>query len=146
MIKIDGIIITKLTYRQVVRSSVSPMRCAFPSSMWRRRTAQDLVPFDKYAFIDNFLDPLFTVDENKAGVQEKGPTSLIELSQLTNEQRKKLIDLLDSDGYDMLSKHFVRERDSWNEYKLVANEESYAMEIVDRNGKVIKAYKADRLL
>ena len=76
----------------------------------------------------------------------KGSGSLIELSNLTSEQRQKLNALLNKDGYDVLSKHFVRERDSWNEYKVEANEKSYQIEVIDRNGKVIKAYKADRLL
>ena len=81
-----------------------------------------------------------------AEVKAKSEGPLIELSRLTNDQRHKLNTLLNEDGYEALSKHFVRETSTWNEYKLVANEDSYAMEIVNRDGKVIKAYKADQLI
>ncbi len=147
MIDIDGIIITKLDGTAKGGSIFSIAHAMRIPILYVGvgEQPEDLVKFDKYAFIDNFLDPLFTIDE-ESEPKEKGSSSLIELSQLTNEQRKKLVELLDKDGYDMLSKHFVRERDSWNEYKLIANETSYAMEIVDRNNKVIKAYKADQLL
>jgi len=148
MIDIDGIIITKLDGTAKGGSIFSiayAMRIPI-LYVGVGEQPEDLVPFDKYAFIDNFLDPLFTLDEENGTTAAKAPASLIELSNLTNEQRQKLNALLNEDGYEVLSRHFVREKSSWNEYKLVANEESYAMEIVDRNGKVIKAYKADRLL
>ncbi len=147
MIDIDGIIITKLDGTAKGGSIFSIAHAMRIPILYVGvgEQPEDLVKFDKYAFIDNFLDPLFTLDEEtEAKPKTGGP--LIELSRLTNEQRQKLMELLESDGYDMLSKHFVRERDSWNEYKLIANETSYAMEIVDRNDKVIKAYKADQLL
>jgi len=148
MIDIDGIIITKLDGTAKGGSIFSiayAMRIPI-LYVGVGEQPEDLVPFDKYAFIDNFLDPLFTLDEENGTTAAKAPASLIELSNLTNEQRQKLNALLNEDGYEVLSRHFVREKSSWNEYKLVANEESYAMEIVDRNGKVIKSYKADRLL
>ena len=148
MIDIDGIIITKLDGTAKGGSIFSiayAMRIPI-LYVGVGEQPEDLVPFDKYAFIDNFLDPLFTLDEENGTTAAKAPASLIELSNLTNEQRQKLNALLNEDGYEVLSRHFVREKSSWNEYKLVANEESYAMEIVDRNGKVVKAYKADKLL
>ncbi len=147
MIDIDGIIITKLDGTAKGGSIFSIAHAMRIPILYVGvgEQPEDLVKFDKYAFIDNFLDPLFTVDDD-AAPKEKGPDSLIELSRLNNEQRHKLNALLEADGYEALSKHFVREKSSWNEYKLVANETSYAMEIVDRNEKVIKAYKADQLL
>jgi fused signal recognition particle receptor len=148
MIKIDGIIITKLDGTAKGGSIFSIAHAMRIPILYVGvgEQPEDLVPFDKYAFIDNFLEPLFSVDESNVGIQEKGPASLIELSQLTGEQRQRLNALLAADGYDVLSKHFVRERDSWNEYKIEPNEKSYQIEVIDRNGKVIKAYKADRLL
>ena len=148
MIDIDGIIITKLDGTAKGGSIFSIAHAMRIPILYVGvgEKPEDLVKFDKYAFIDNFLDPLFTLDEEAGTTAAKAPASLIELSSLTNEQRQKLNALLNEDGYEVLSRHFVREKSSWNEYKLVANEESYAMEIVDRNGKVIKAYKADRLL
>ena len=148
MIDIDGIIITKLDGTAKGGSIFSIAHAMRIPILYVGvgEKPEDLVKFDKYAFIDNFLDPLFTLDEEAGTTAAKAPASLIELSSLTNEQRQKLNALLSEDGYEVLSRHFVREKSSWNEYKLVANEESYAMEIVDRNGKVIKAYKADRLL
>ena len=148
MIDIDGIIITKLDGTAKGGSIFSIAHAMRIPILYVGvgEQPEDLVPFDKYAFIDNFLDPLFTLDEENGTTAAKAPASLIELSNLTNEQRQKLNALLDADGYDVLSKHFVRERDSWNEYKIEANEKSYQIEIVDRNGKVIKAYKADRFL
>jgi fused signal recognition particle receptor len=147
MIDIDGIIITKLDGTAKGGSIFSIAHAMRIPILYIGVGEQpdDLVKFDKYAFIDNFLDPLFTVDD-EAEIKVKSGGPLIELSRLTNEQRQKLTTLLNADGYDMLSKHFVREQNSWNEYKLVANETSYAMEIVDRNDKVIKTYKADQLL
>ena len=148
MIDIDGIIITKLDGTAKGGSIFSIAHAMRIPILYVGvgEKPEDLVKFDKYAFIDNFLDPLFTLDEEAGTTAAKAPASLIELSSLTNEQRQKLNALLNEDGYEVLSRHFVREKSSWNEYKLVANEESYAMEIVDRNDKVIKAYKADRLL
>ncbi len=147
MIDIDGIIITKLDGTAKGGSIFSIAHAMRIPILYVGvgEQPEDLVKFDKYAFIDNFLDPLFTIDD-EAEVKPKNDGPLIELSRLTNEQRQKLTTLLNADGYDMLSKHFVREQSSWNEYKLIANETSYAMEIVDKNDKVIKAYKADQLL
>ncbi len=148
MIDIDGIIITKLDGTAKGGSIFSIAHAMRIPILYVGvgEQPEDLVKFDKYAFIDNFLDPLFTLEEENGTTAAKAPASLIELSSLTSEQRQKLTSLLNEDGYEVLSRHFVREKSSWNEYKLVANEESYAMEIVDRNDKVIKAYKADRLL
>jgi len=146
MIDIDGIIITKLDGTAKGGSVFSIAHALRIPILYVGvgEQPEDLVKFDKYEFIENFLEPLFTEEKSGAAAKAGGP--LIELSNLTEEQRKKLNALLDADGFDVLSKHFVRERKSWNEYKLVSNETTYAMEIVDRNGKVIKAYKADQLI
>jgi fused signal recognition particle receptor len=147
MIDIDGIIITKLDGTAKGGSIFSIAHAMRIPILYVGVGEQpdDLVKFDKYAFIDNFLEPLFTIDDD-AEVKAKSEGPLIELSRLTNEQRHKLYALLNEDGYEALSKHFVRETSTWNEFKLVANEDSYAMEIVDRNDRVIKAYKADQLI
>jgi len=148
MIDIDGIIITKLDGTAKGGSIFSIAHALRIPILYVGvgEKPEDLVPFDKYAFIDNFLDPLFNIEEEAEGGQEKTGGPLIELSRLTGEQRQKLNALLAEDGFEVLSRHFVREKSSWNEYKLIANEESYAMEVVDRNDKVVKTYKADRLL
>jgi len=147
MIDIDGIIITKLDGTAKGGSIFSIAHALRIPILYVGVGEQpkDLVAFDKYAFIDNFLDPLFEIDEESDKLNSVSG-SLIEITLLTAEQRQKLNTLLNADGYDVLSKHFVRDQKTWNEYKILANEDSYAMEITARDGSVIKAYKADQLL
>ena len=147
MIDIDGIIITKLDGTAKGGSIFSIAHALRIPILYVGVGEQpkDLVVFDKYAFIDNFLDPLFEIDEESDKLNSVSG-SLIEITQLTAEQRQKLNTLLNADGYDVLSKHFVRNQKTWDEYKILANEDSYAMEITARDGSVIKAYKADQLL
>ena len=147
MIDIDGIIITKLDGTAKGGSIFSIAHALRIPILYVGVGEQpkDLVVFDKYAFIDNFLDPLFEIDEESDKLNSVSG-SLIEITQLTAEQRQKLNTLLNADGYDVLSKHFVRDQKTWDEYKILANEDSYAMEITARDGSVIKAYKADQLL
>jgi len=147
MIDIDGIIITKLDGTAKGGSIFSIAHALRIPILYVGvgEQPEDLVVFDKYAFIDNFLDPLFVIDEESDKLNAVSG-SLIEITQLTSEQRQKLNALLAADGYDVLSKHFVRDQKTWNEYKVLANENAYAMEITDRDGTVIKSYKADQLL
>ncbi len=147
MIDIDGIIITKLDGTAKGGSIFSIAHALRIPILYVGVGEQpkDLVVFDKYAFIDNFLDPLFEIDEESDKLNSVSG-SLIEITQLTAEQRQKLNDLLNTDGYDVLSKHFVRDQKTWDEYKILANEDSYAIEITAKDGSVIKSYKADQLL
>ena len=147
MIDIDGIIITKLDGTAKGGSVFSIAHALRIPILYVGvgEQPEDLVVFDKYAFIDNFLDPLFEINEESDKLNSVSG-SLIEITNLTAEQRQKLNTLLQADGYDVLSKHFVRDQKTWNEYKLLPNEDAYAIEVLDRDGNVLKSYKADQLL
>ncbi len=147
MIDIDGIIITKLDGTAKGGSIFSIAHALRIPILYVGvgEQPEDLVVFDKYAFIDNFLDPLFEVNEESDKLNSVSG-SLIEISNLTSEQRQKLNTLLQEDGYDVLSKHFVRDQKTWNEYKILPNEDAYAVEVLERDGTIVKSYKADQLL
>ncbi len=147
MIDIDGIIITKLDGTAKGGSIFSIAHALRIPILYVGvgEQPEDLVVFDKYAFIDNFLDPLFEIDEESDKLNSVSG-SLIEITTLTAEQRNKLNALLAEDGFDVLSKHFVRNQKTWNEYKILPNEDAYAIEVLERDGTVVKSYKADRLL
>jgi len=147
MIDIDGIIITKLD-GTAKGGSIFSIAYALQIPILYvgvGEQPEDLVVFDKYAFIDNFLDPLFEIDEESDKLNSVSG-SLIEITTLTAQQRQKLNALLAEDGYDVLSKHFVRDQKTWNEYKILPNENAYAIEVLERNGTVLKSYKADQLI
>ncbi len=147
MIDIDGIIITKLDGTAKGGSIFSIAHALRIPILYVGvgEQPEDLVVFDKYAFIDNFLDPLFEVNKESDKLNSVSG-SLIEITNLTSEQRQKLNTLLQEDGYDVLSKHFVRDQKTWNEYKILPNEDAYAVEVLERDGTIVKSYKADQLL
>ena len=62
------------------------------------------------------------------------------LHTLKDDDKRKLVERLNSDGYDLLSQHFVREQRTWDDYKLVVNEKECQWEIHNRDGSVLKAY------
>ena len=147
MIDIDGIIITKLDGTAKGGSIFSIAHALRIPILYVGvgEQPEDLVVFDKYAFIDNFLEPLFEINEESDKLNSVSG-ALIEITNLTSEQRQKLNTLLQEDGYDVLSKHFVRDQKTWNEYKILPNEDAYAIEVLERDGTVVKSYKADQLL
>ena len=147
MIDIDGIIITKLDGTAKGGSIFSIAHALRIPILYVGvgEQPEDLVVFDKYAFIDNFLDPLFEINKESDKLNSVSG-SLIEITNLTAEQRQKLNTLLQKDGYDVLSKHFVRNQKTWNEYKILPNEDAYAIEVLERDGTIVKSYKADQLL
>ncbi len=132
MIGIDGIIITKLDGTAKGGSLFSIAHALRLPILFIGVGEQpdDLVAFNRYEFVDEFLDSVF---ESEAAGSE-------DLISMSDEQRKKLSALMYKDGFEMLSKHFVRDIKSWNEYKYANNETNSAVEIVDRDGSVVKMY------
>ncbi len=142
MIDVDGIIITKLD-GTAKGGSIFSIAYALRLPIFYvgvGEQPEDLVVFDKYQFVSDFLDPLFEIDENAADKKK------IDFTDLNDEQRKKLADIMRADGYEMLSKHFVRNMGNWNEYRLQPNETGSALEVVDKSGHILKMYTADDLM
>ncbi len=186
MIDIDGIIITKLDGTAKGGSIFSIAYALRLPILFIGVGEQpdDLIPFDKYAFVDGFLDAIFadeTRDANtptfasksshadqvaSASVDEKetlhvtpeeteaeddkevfeGPTleQISRLHALEGEDRKYLIACLAADNLDMLSRHFVRDRNTWDDHKLLINEEVLCWEVRKRDGTLLHSYPLER--
>lgn len=141
IIDVDGIIITKLD-GTAKGGSLFSIAYALRLPIFFvgvGEKPEDLVPFDKYEFVSDFLDPIFEVDENASA------QSGIDFNRLDDGQRKQLAEVMRADGYEMLSKHFVRDMGSWTEYRLNVNETGSAIEIVDKAGNILKMYTAEAL-
>ncbi len=152
MIGIDGIIITKLD-GTAKGGSVFSIAYALKLPILFvgvGEQPEDLIEFNKYAFIENFLDAIFIDEDTPVATmtrtKEEPAQAAVNIMTLTEEQRNKLNDLIIKDGYDILSKHFVRDQKTWNEYRLSINEKENRFEITDRDKKVVKAYGAEELL
>ena len=186
MIDIDGIIITKLDGTAKGGSIFSIAYALRLPILFIGVGEQpdDLIPFDKYAFVDGFLDAIFadeTRDANTPTFASKsahpdqvtsvpaneaetlhvsaeatessetedddeevfeGPTleQISRLHALEGEDRKRLIACLGADNLDMLSRHFVRDRNTWDDHKLIINEEALCWEIRKRDGSLLHSY------
>ncbi len=146
MIGIDGIIITKLdgTAKGGALFSIAEELKLPIYYIGVGEKAEDLIPFNAEDFVNTILDAIFTEEEKRA-VPSSGKTHNVDLHALTKPQLKKLEVLLSEDGYDLLSKHFVQERKSGRNYRLVINENSDSIEIHDQEDRVLKTYKAEDL-
>ena len=152
MIGIDGIIITKLD-GTAKGGSVFSIAYALKLPILFVGVGEqpdDLIEFNKYAFIESFLDAIFLDEDTPMATmtraKEEPAQTAVNITALTQEQRDKLNELIVKDGYDILSKHFVRDQRTWDEYRLSLNEKENRFEIIDRDKKVIKAYEAEELL
>jgi len=147
IIDIDGIIITKLD-GTAKGGSIFSIAYALELPILYVGVGEQpehLVPFNKYAFVDSFLDAVFEEEEVKMEVSAELAAKTVNMLSLSDEQRKELYRQINNDGFDVLSKHFVRDQRNWNEYKFIANEEQRQFQIVDRSGDVLHAYDADSL-
>ncbi len=173
MINIDGIIITKLD-GTAKGGSIFSIAYALKMPILFVGVGEqpsDFITFDKYQFVDTFLDAIFIgedEDSNKptfisASKTEANHTEIEEVSQeeetpqeeisseptleeisrlhaLAGEDKKRLVERLKNDGYDLLSRHFVRDQNTWNDYKLFVNEQECQWEIHAKDAKVLKTY------
>ncbi len=172
MIDIDGIIITKLD-GTAKGGSIFSIAYALKLPILFigvGEKPEDLIPFNKYEFVDGFLDAIFD-DEGAATfasqsasksqteivdipiTQEEevadetppkieGPTleQISRLHSIEGADKQSFVARLSQDGYDMLSRHFVRNRNTWDDYRIHINEAACAWEIHDKNATVIKQY------
>ncbi|BDY12144.1 signal recognition particle receptor FtsY [Hydrogenimonas cancrithermarum] len=146
MIDIDGIIITKLdgTAKGGALFSIAEELKLPIYYVGVGEKAEDLIPFDPKEFVNTILDAIF-IEEEENAVPSSGKTHHVDLHSLTEAQRARLEALLDKDGYNLLSKHFVSERSSGETYRLGINENSDRIEVLRPDGTVLKAYKAEDL-
>jgi len=146
MIDINGIIITKLdgTAKGGALFSIAEELKLPIYYVGVGEKAEDLTPFDPKEFVNTILDAIFT-EEDENGIPSSGKTHNVDLNNLTDTQRSKFENLLDKDGFDLLSKHFVSERKSSQTYRININENSDCLEIIDKDGKLIKSYPAEEL-
>ncbi len=145
MIDIDGIIITKLdgTAKGGALFSIADELKLPIYYIGVGERAEDLIPFDAQAFVNTILDAIFI--EDKSSVPSSGKTHNVDLHNLTDAQRAKLEELLDNDGYNLLSKHFVSDRKSGETYRLNVNDLSETIEVLDKDGSILRAYRAEEL-
>lgn len=147
IIDIDGIIITKLD-GTAKGGSVFSIAYALELPILYVGVGEQpehLVPFNKYAFVDSFLDAIFEEEEVKIEQSAAVAAKTVNMLALRDEERKELYRRIDADGFDVLSKHFVRDQRNWNEYKFIANEEHQQFQIVARDGTVLHSYDAASL-
>ena len=145
MIDIDGIIITKLdgTAKGGALFSIADELKLPIYYVGVGERAEDLIPFDPKAFVDTILDAIYI--EDKSAVPSSGKTHDVDLHDLTDAQRAKLEELLDMDGYNLLSKHFVSDRATGETYRLQINDNADLLEVLDKDGSILRAYKAEEL-
>ncbi len=146
MIEIDGIIITKLdgTAKGGALFSIAEELKLPIYFVGVGEKAEDLIPFDPKEFVDTILDAIF-IEEERESVPSSGKTHNVDLHALTDAQRKKLEALLDRDGFDLLSKHFVSERTGGQTYRLRIDESAGKIEVLGSDGAVLKSYSAEDL-
>ncbi len=144
MIDIDGIIITKLDGTAkggALFSIVEELKLPIYFVGVGER-AEDLIPFDPKEFVDTILDAIFV--EEKQKVPSSGKTHGVDVQNLNEDQFEKLGELLEKDGFELLSKHFVKSKESGKSYKIVPNPSLDSVEIRDGES-VVKAYRAEEL-
>ncbi len=147
MIDIDGIIITKLdgTAKGGALFSIAEELKLPIYYVGVGERAEDLIPFDPKEFVNTILDAIFT-EPAPDMVPSSGRTHNVDLKALTESQLGRLEELLDNDGYNLLSKHFVSERATGETYRLHVNENADQLEILDKDGSIVRAYRAEELV
>ncbi len=145
MIEIDGIIITKLdgTAKGGALFSIAEELKLPIYYVGVGEKAEDLIPFDPKEFVNTILDAIFI--EESAEVPSSGKLHNVDVRNLTEDQIKKLEKLLDAEGYDMLSKHFVKSGSSGETFRLRPNPATDSVEVIDNGGNVLKSFRAEEL-
>jgi fused signal recognition particle receptor len=141
MIDIDGIIITKLdgTARGGSLFSIAYELKIPILYIGVGEQPEHLLVFDKYEFVTGLLDIIyFDEDEIAKKVTKLSEDDVIHVN--FEAQMKLLHQRINNDGFDVLSRHFVREQSTWNEYRLAKNENNGHYEILARDGGVLKSY------
>ncbi len=147
MIDIDGIIITKLdgTAKGGALFSIADELRLPIYYVGVGEKAEDLVPFDPEEFVDTILDAIFV--EEKAGTGKPAEVQHeIDVENLTSQQLRKFEKLLDRDGFDLLSRHFVRDKETGETFRLNINSTNNSIEILGKEDKPIKSYEARELV
>ena len=145
MIDIDGIIITKLdgTAKGGALFSIADELKLPIHYVGVGERAEDLIVFDPKEFVNTILDAIYI--EDKSAVPSSGKTHGVDVERLTDAQTAKLEELLDNDGFNLLSKHFVSERATGQTYRLQPNPVMDRIEILDKDGEVVRGYPAEAL-
>ncbi len=146
MIDIDAIIITKLdgTARGGSLFSIAYELKIPILYIGVGEQPEHLLVFDKYEFVSGLLDIIyFDEEETAADMAEQDENGMQHLS--FEEKMKRLNQRIHNDGFDLLSKHFVREQSTWNEYRFAKNENTGVYEILERDGSVLRSYNIDEL-
>ncbi len=146
MIDIDGIIITKLdgTAKGGALFSIAEELKLPIYYVGVGERAEDLIPFDPKEFVNTILDAIF-IEESPDMIPSSGKTHQVDLKALTDAQLARLEELLDNDGFNLLSKHFVSDRATGETYRLNINENADQIEILDKDGSIVRAYRAEEL-
>ncbi len=146
MIDIDGIIITKLdgTAKGGALFSIAEELKLPIYYVGVGERAEDLIPFDPKEFVNTILDAIF-VEQSADIVTSAGKTHNVDITALTDAQLARLEELLDNDGFNLLSKHFVSERATGETYRLHPNANIDLIEVLDKDGSIVRAYKAEEL-
>ena len=146
MIDIDGIIITKLdgTAKGGALFSIAEELKLPIYYVGVGERAEDLIPFDPKEFVNTILDAIF-IEEGPEVIPSSGKTHQVDLKALTDAQLARLEELLDNDGFNLLSKHFVSDRATGETYRLNINENADQIEILDKDGSIVRAYRAEEL-
>jgi fused signal recognition particle receptor len=146
MIDIDGIIITKLdgTAKGGALFSIAEELKLPIYYVGVGERAEDLIPFDPKEFVNTILDAIF-VEQSADIVTSAGKTHNVDITALTDSQLARLEELLDNDGFNLLSKHFVSERATGETYRLHPNANIDLIEVLDKDGSIVRAYKAEEL-
>ncbi len=146
MIAIDGIIITKLdgTAKGGALFSIAEELKLPIYYVGVGEKAEDLIPFDPKEFVNTILDAIF-IEETSGTVPSSGKTHGVDLNALTDAQRQRLEAILEEKGYDLLSKHFVREKSTQKSFRLAVNELADTFEVLGDDGKPIVSIRAEEL-
>ncbi len=148
MIGVDGIIITKLD-GTAKGGSIFSIAYALQLPILFVGVGEQpehLVPFNKYEFVDGFLDAIFEEEEQKEIKAAEIAEKTVIMDALTDDQRNTLYSRISNDGFDILSKHFVRNKRTWEECRLVINETARQFEIVNGSDQILHVYPADSLV
>ena len=144
MIDLDAIIITKLdgTARGGSLFSIAYELKIPILYIGVGEQPEHLLVFDKYEFVSGLLDIIyFDEDEVPPQVTQLSEDDTVHIS--FEEKMKRLNKRIHDDGFDLLSKHFVREQSTWNEYRFAKNETTGEYEILERDGSVLRSYNID---
>ncbi len=142
MIDVDGIIITKLdgTARGGSLFSIAYELKIPILYIGVGEQPEHLLVFDKYEFVAGLLDIIYyDKDEVTSETVELKEEDKIHVN--FEDQMKELHQRMYDDGFDVLSRHFVRDQKTWNEYRFTKNEVNGNYEILNSDGSVLKSYE-----